>query len=67
MFSRQYYVSDLNWENGSPFRERGTCLAEVRLSTCGAELPRSNEKREPAKTAGRGGAFVAPAGPLHDV
>jgi hypothetical protein len=57
MFNRQYYVSDLNWENGSPFRERGTCLAEVRLSTRGAELPHCNEKREPAKRVGRGGGL----------
>ncbi|KAJ3628600.1 hypothetical protein MTP99_015898 [Tenebrio molitor] len=50
--------------NGSPFWERpsifpkekrGTCLAEVRGVDAGSVYPRCNEKREPAKRAGRGG------------
>jgi hypothetical protein len=59
--------------DGCPFRERpfichkenrGTCLAEVKLSTRGAELPRCNEKRAPARRAGRGGAGVILQGPF---
>jgi hypothetical protein len=71
--NRSHCVSDLVRENGSPFGERpfichkekrGTCLAEVRVVYAGAFYPRCNEKREPAKRAGRGGAVVILQGPL---